>query len=95
MLPPWTSNKPEIYKQFHLKLISEYPLSKLFFTDVSKTEEEVAAAAVSTKLINKPFTCRLPDDSSIYIRQFYVYDAWYGRSVMPCVCMLMGCLKGP
>ena len=23
------------------------------------------------------------------------YDAWYGRSVMPCVCMLMGCLKGP
>ena len=25
-----------------------------------------AAAAVSTKQINKPFTCRLPDDSSIY-----------------------------
>ena len=23
------------------------------------------------------------------------YDAWYGRSVMPCVCMLTGCLKGP
>ena len=23
------------------------------------------------------------------------YDVWYGRSVMPCVCMLMGCLKGP
>ena len=23
------------------------------------------------------------------------YDAWYGRSVMPGVCMLMGCLKGP
>ena len=23
------------------------------------------------------------------------YDAWYGRSVMPCVCMLMGCRKGP
>ena len=23
------------------------------------------------------------------------YDAWYGCSVMPCVCMLMGCLKGP
>ena len=21
------------------------------------------------------------------------YDAWYGRSVMPCVCMLMGCLN--
>ena len=23
------------------------------------------------------------------------YDAWYGRLVMPCVCMLVGCLKGP
>ena len=22
------------------------------------------------------------------------YDAWYGRSVMPCVCMLKGFLKG-
>ena len=39
---------------------------KPFFTDGSKTEEEVAAAAVSTKRIKKPFTCRLPDDSSIY-----------------------------
>ena len=44
----------------------EYPLSEKFFTDGSKTEEGVAAAAVSTKRINKPFTCRLPDDSSIY-----------------------------
>ena len=35
-------------------------------TDSSKTEEGVAAAAVSTKRMNKPFTCRLPDDSSIY-----------------------------
>ena len=23
------------------------------------------------------------------------YDAWFSRSVMPWVCMLMGCLKGP
>ena len=37
-----------------------------FFTDDSKTEVGVAAAAVSTNRINKPFTCRLPDDSSIY-----------------------------
>ena len=37
-----------------------------FFTDGSKTEEGVAAAAGSTKRIKKPFTCRLPDDSSIY-----------------------------
>ena len=64
-----TTNQ-EIYKQFYLQLISEYPLSDFFlsflFTDGSKTEEGVAAAAVSTKRINKPFTCRLPDDSSVY-----------------------------
>ena len=35
-------------------------------TDGFKTEEGVAAAALSTKRINKPLTCRLPDDSSIY-----------------------------
>ena len=29
-------------------------------------QEGVAVAAVSTKRINKPFTCRLPDDSSTY-----------------------------
>ena len=32
----------------------------------SKTEEGIAAAAVSTERINKPFTCQLPDDSSIH-----------------------------
>ena len=63
------TTNPEIYKQFYLQLMSEYPLSEIFFTDCSKTEEGVAAAAVSTKRINKPFTCRLPDDSSIYIQQ--------------------------
>ena len=44
----------------------EYPLSENIFTDGSKTEEGVAATAVSTKRINKHFTCQLPDDSSIY-----------------------------
>ena len=51
---------PEIYKQLYLQLISEYPLSEIFFTDGSKTEDGVAVAAVSTKRINKPFTRRLP-----------------------------------
>ena len=41
-------------------------IRKKKITDGSKTEDGVAAAAVSTKLINKPFTCRLPDDSSVY-----------------------------
>ena len=60
------TTNPEIYKQFYLQLISEYPLSEYFFTVGSKTEKGVAAAGVSTKRINKPFTCRLPDDSSVY-----------------------------
>ena len=60
------TTNPEIYKQLYLQLISEYPLSEKNFTDGSKTEDGVAAAAVSTKRINKPFTCRLPDDSSVY-----------------------------
>ena len=57
---------PETHKQFYLQLIEEYPLSEFVFTDGSKTEEGVTAAAVSTKQIHKPFTCRLPDDSSIF-----------------------------
>ena len=60
------TTNPEIYKQLYLQLIFEYPLSEKKFTDGSKTEEGVAVAAVSTKRINKPFTRRLPDDSSIY-----------------------------
>jgi len=51
----------------------EYPLSDCFsFTDGSKREEGVAAATVSTKRINKPFTCQLPDDSSIYTAELRV-----------------------
>ena len=60
------TTNPEIYKQFYLQLISEYPLSEKMFTDGSETEEGVAAAGVSTKQIKKPFTCQLPDNSSIY-----------------------------
>ena len=43
------TTNPEIYKQLYLQLISEYPLSEFFFTNGSKTEDGVAAAAVSTK----------------------------------------------
>ena len=34
-------------------------------------KEGVAAAAVYTKRINQPFTCRLPDDSSIYTAELW------------------------
>ena len=60
------TTNPEIYKHLYLQLISEYPLSEKKFTDGSKTEEGVAAAAISTKRIKKSFTCRLPNDSSVY-----------------------------
>ena len=63
------TTNPELYKELYLQLISEYPLSEeYFFTNGSITEEGVAAAAVSTKRIKKKktFTCRLPDDGSIY-----------------------------
>ena len=43
------TTNPEIYKQLYLQLITEYPFSEKIFTDSSKTEEGVAAVAVSTK----------------------------------------------
>ena len=49
------TTNPEIYKQLYLQLISEYPSSENIFTEGSKTEEGVAAAAVSTKRIKKNF----------------------------------------
>ena len=45
------TTNPEIYKQLCLQLISESPLSETIFIDGSKTEEGVAAAAISTKQI--------------------------------------------
>ena len=47
------TTNPETYKQLYLQLISEYPLSEKKITDGSKTEEGVAAAAVSTKRMKK------------------------------------------
>ena len=60
------SQQELLLKQLYLQLISEYPLSEIFFTNSYKTEEGVAVAAVSTKRIKKPFTCQLPDNSSRY-----------------------------
>ena len=63
------TTNPETYKQFYLQLITEYPSSENICTDGSKTEEGVAAAVVSTKRIPKPFTCRIPHGSTIYIAE--------------------------
>ena len=38
----------------------------IFFPSTYGSKTGVAAAAVSTKRSQKPLTCRLPDDSSIY-----------------------------
>ena len=70
------TTNPEIYKQLCLQLISEHPLSEKFFTDGSKTEEGVAAAAISTKRIKKIFYM------SASKRQFNIYSRVEGYSNM-------------
>ena len=58
------------------------------FTNGSKTEEGVAAVAVSTKRINKPFTCQLPNDSSIYTAELFIIPKenrfWYYLILFHC-----------
>lgn len=67
------TTEPERYKQFYLRLVSEFRSSGKIFADGSRTDEEVlfwlfvcfAAAAVSYKYFRKPYTYRLRDNSSI------------------------------
>ena len=76
------SQQEPLLKQLYLQLISEYPLSEIFFTNSSKTEEGVAVAAVSIKRIKKPFTCQLPDNS------FQIYSRVEGYSFSSQTCLL-------
>ena len=76
------STNPDIYKQLYLQLISEYPLSEKIFTDGSKTEEGVAAAAVSTKRMKKTFYI------SASRRQFNIYSRAEGYSFSSQTCSL-------
>ena len=55
---------PETSEQFYLKLVSEYPTFHKIFTDGSKSEDGVAAAALCSLNSKKPYTRRLPNDSS-------------------------------
>ena len=64
----------EIYKQLYLQLISEYPLSEQIFTDGSKTEEGVAAAAVSTKRIKKNFYMSAEEEVKILCLLKFEWD---------------------
>ena len=48
----------------------EYSSSEKLFTDGSTSGEQVATAVVSSKYFWKLYTCPLPNDSSMYTREF-------------------------
>ncbi len=63
------TTNPEIYKQLYLQLISEYPLSeKNNSPTVLKQRKELLRRLYPQNdfFLKQPFTCGLPDDSSIY-----------------------------
>ena len=55
-----------MYKQAFLEITSRHQNYVQIFTDGSKVDEKVAAAAVSYAAPNSPFSCRLRDHRSIY-----------------------------
>ena len=55
-----------MYKQAFLEIKSRHPNYVQIFTDGSKVDEKVAAAAVSSVGPNSPFSCRLRDHCSVY-----------------------------
>ena len=55
-----------MYKQIFLEITSTHQNYVQIFTDGSKVDEKVAAAAVSYVAPNSPFSCRLRDHSSTY-----------------------------
>ena len=55
-----------MYKQAFLEITSRNPNYVQIFTDGSKVDEKVAAAAVSSVAQKSPFSCRLRDQCSIY-----------------------------
>ena len=60
------TTNPEVYKQAFLEITSRHQNHVQIFTDGSKVNEKVAAAAVSSLAPNSPFSCRLRDHCSIY-----------------------------
>ena len=55
-----------MYKQAFLEITSRHQNYVQIFTDGSKVDEKVAAAAVSSVAPNSPFSCRPRDHCSIY-----------------------------
>ena len=80
--PPWSQSEPqislsltkyktvttnpEIYKQVFLEVTSRHQNYVQIFTDGSKMDEKVAAAAVSSLAPKSRFSCRLRDHCRIY-----------------------------
>ena len=58
-----------MYKQAFLEITSRHQNYVQIFTDGSKVDEKVAAAAVSSVASNSPFSCRLRDHCSIHTAQ--------------------------
>ena len=57
---------PEIYKQAFLEIASEHQNYVQTFTDGSKVDEKVTAAAVPSVASYSPFSCRLRGHCSVY-----------------------------
>ena len=56
----------EVYKQAFFEITPRHQNYVQIFTDGSKVDVKVAAAAVSCVAPNSPFSCRLRDHCSIY-----------------------------
>ena len=52
------TTNPEVYKQAFLEITSRHQNYTQIFTDGSKVDEKVAAAAASSVAPNSPFSCR-------------------------------------
>ena len=60
------STNHEVYKQAFLEITCRTPKYIQIYTDGSKVDEKVAAAAVSSVAPDSSFSCRLRDHCSIY-----------------------------
>ena len=60
------TTNPKVHKQAFWEVTSRHQNYVQIFTDGSKVDEKVAAAAVSSVAPNSPFSCRLRDHCSIY-----------------------------
>ena len=71
------TTNPEVYKQAFLEITSRHQNYVQIFTDGSKVEEKVVAAAVSSVAPNSPFSCRLRDHCSIYTSGFVASSLYF------------------